>query len=237
MKCDMYSLKYGETVVDYTLFYADRKTMEMAVHPDGSVVITAPLGTALHAIEQKLLRRARWIVKQLKYFNQFNPRTPKRMYVGGETHLYLGKQYRLKIVCESSKGVKLIGGLFRVSCEKENTPVVIKKLMDDWYAAKAVIHFTVRLNRCWPAFEKHGFHKPRLQIKHMKRRWGSLSGSGIVTLNTELIKAPKECIDYVVTHELSHLKHHDHSTAFYKLLETVIPNWERLKHKLEIALV
>jgi predicted metal-dependent hydrolase len=71
----------------------------------------------------------------------------------------------------------------------------------------------------------------------MKKRWGSLSDKGTVTLNTNLIKAPKECIDYVVTHELCHLKYHDHSSEFYKLLDSVIPEWKKIKHKLELSMV
>ena len=71
----------------------------------------------------------------------------------------------------------------------------------------------------------------------MQKRWGSLSDKRTVTLNTNLVKAPKECIDYVVTHELCHLKHPDHSAEFYKLLDTVSPGWDKVKHKLELGMV
>ncbi len=70
----------------------------------------------------------------------------------------------------------------------------------------------------------------------MEKRWGSLSEKGIVTLNTNLVKAPKECIDYVVIHELCHLKFNNHSSDFYKLLDSVIPGWEKIKHKLELKI-
>jgi len=78
---------------------------------------------------------------------------------------------------------------------------------------------------------------PRLQVRRNEKRWGSLSRGGILTLNTDLIRAPRECIDYVITHELCHLKCHDHSPEFYRLLEKVMPDWEKRKHKLELALV
>jgi predicted metal-dependent hydrolase len=71
----------------------------------------------------------------------------------------------------------------------------------------------------------------------MRKRWGSLSEKGTLTLNVDLIRAPKECIDYVVTHELCHLKHRDHSPEFYKLLESLVPGWERMKQKLELSMV
>jgi predicted metal-dependent hydrolase len=79
--------------------------------------------------------------------------------------------------------------------------------------------------------------QPKLSMKRMQKRWGSLSDKGTVTLNIDLIRAPKECIDYVVTHELCHLKYHDHSPEFYKLLDAVLPGWEKIKHKLELCMV
>jgi predicted metal-dependent hydrolase len=73
----------------------------------------------------------------------------------------------------------------------------------------------------------------RLQIRDMKTRWGSLSKGGILTLNIKLIAAPKECIEYVVVHELCHLKYPNHDKKFYRLLETRLPDWEKRKQKLE----
>jgi len=77
---------------------------------------------------------------------------------------------------------------------------------------------------------------PKLSIRRMKTRWGSLSPKGTLTLNVALIRAPRECIEYVITHELCHMKHPRHDGAFYKLLERHMPDWERRKHKLEMAL-
>jgi hypothetical protein len=71
----------------------------------------------------------------------------------------------------------------------------------------------------------------------MKKRWGSLSHNGLLTLNTDLIRAPKACIDYVITHELCHLKHHNHGPNFYRLLEKMMPDWERRKTQLELSMV
>jgi predicted metal-dependent hydrolase len=93
------------------------------------------------------------------------------------------------------------------------------------------------MDRCWQKFNGLGIDKPKLSIKRMQKRWGSLSDKGTVTLNADLIRAPKECIDYVITHELCHLRFHDHSPEFYKLLDSVIPGWEKIKHKLELSMV
>ena len=151
--------------------------------------------------------------------------------------MYLGRQYRLKINNDTPMCVKLSRGLFQVSSGPDNDPMLVKELLEGWYADRAFFQFNDSIDRCWPAFAALGLTRPRLQIKRMKKRWGSLSKNGIITLHTELVKTHKECIDYVVTHELCHLKHHDHSPEFYKLLERVLPNWEKIKHKLELTLV
>lgn len=234
---NIYSVNYGMKIIKFSLLYCERKTMEIAVLPDSTVVVKVPFCSDITIIEKKILKRARWILKQLNYFRQFNPKAPDRYYVNGETHLYLGKQFRLKITKGPEKSVKLSRGFFYISCRSEPTPELTKKLLDQWYMDKAQLQFVKSMERCWPKFTGLGIDQPKLSIKRMHKRWGSLSGKGTVTLNIDLIRAPKECIDYVVTHELCHLKYHDHGPDFYKLLESVLPGWEKIKHKLEIALI
>jgi predicted metal-dependent hydrolase len=234
--CSKCFFEYGKRTIEYSLLFAERKTLEIAVHPDRRVVVKAPLNSDLSVIEQKLHKRARWILRQLTFFEQFNPKTPERRYVRGESHLYLGRKYRLKICQDRENSVKLSRGRFLVTCRKEPTPETVKKLLENWYARKAALQFHESLERCWPKFQEGCFTKPVLAVKRLRKRWGSLSGKGTLTLNRELVKAPKECIDYVVFHELCHLKHPDHSPDFYKRLDSVVPEWEKIKHKLEICL-
>ena len=109
----MRQLQYGTTVIDYVLDYAERRTLGVRVSPDGRVSVTAPPGTDLATIERKLLSRAAWIRRQRDYFLSFQPRTSERRYVSGETHLYLGKRYRLKVHRvdeEGEEGVRLERG-------------------------------------------------------------------------------------------------------------------------------
>lgn len=232
-----YSVSYGRKTIDFKLLFCERKTMEIAVHPDSSVIVKAPVQSDIELIENKIIKRARWILRQQQYFSQFNPRTPARSYVNGETHLYLGKQYRLKISKASENTVKLSRGFFHITFRNASTPDVIRLLLNQWYMEKAKVQFGESLNRCWQKFDHLEFEKPNLSVKRMQKRWGSLSNKGTLTLNTTLIRAPKECIDYVVTHELCHLKHHNHSPEFYKLLDAVVPGWEKIKHKLELSLI
>jgi predicted metal-dependent hydrolase len=228
---------YGSKQIEYSLIHAERKTLEIAVYPDATVLVKAPVQSDVASIEQKVLKRARWILAQINYFKQFNPKTPERCYVNGETHLYLGKQYRLKLVTGLEKSVKLVGGYFVVTYVDSPLPVVIEKMLDAWYAEKATLQFQASIDRCWQKFGEPGVEKPVLTIRSMQKRWGSLSANGMIVLNRNLVRAPRECIDYVVTHELCHVFYNDHGPAFYKLLDAKMPGWKALKHKLELALI
>ncbi len=233
IKC---SVHYGRKTIQYSLLHTERKTLEIAVHPDASVVVKAPVDSDIALIEKKLQKRARWILKQQAFFEQFNPRTPSRSYINGETHLYLGKQYRLKLTTGPVNSVKLSRGFLFLTFRQPATAETAKKLLGEWYLQRAQRQFSESLDRCLEKFSNPSVRKPKLVITRMQKRWGSLSANGMVSLNTELIRAPKECIDYVVIHELCHLKYRDHSPGFYKLLESVIPDWEKRKHKLELNL-
>ncbi len=229
---------FGKQTIRFRLLFVDRKTMEIAVHPDKMVVVKAPMGTAYDTVEKKVLKRAGWIIRQLDFFGRFEPRTPKRHYLGGESHLYLGRRYRIKILRNQKRDeVKLVRGFFQISITSDVSPGHIKRLMDGWYAEKAAIKFQESFDRCWLRFQKAAKGRPRISVRQMKKRWGSLSHNGLLTLNTDLIRAPKACIDYVITHELCHLKHHNHGPNFYRLLEKMMPDWERRKTKLELSMV
>src|SRR5689334_10009473 len=89
---------YSAHRLHYELGFSRRRTLAITVDPDGSIRVTAPEGTSLADVENRVRGRGRWILRQRAYFDQFRPRLPKRRFVGGETHLYLGRQYRLKVV-------------------------------------------------------------------------------------------------------------------------------------------
>ncbi|EKD82302.1 MAG: hypothetical protein ACD_39C01372G0001 [uncultured bacterium] len=236
-KNDQRSFKFGQKVIDYDLLISNRKTLEISVYPDQTVVVKAPVSAEISAVEKKLHKRAGWICKQLEYFRQFEPRQFPKSFISGETHLYLGRQYRLKIAKADENRVKLIRGKFCVLCREDIESERIRALLKGWYLEKALVQFNDSLHRCWQKFRFSGLKKPAINIRRMPKRWGSMSAKGMINLNPELIKAPKECIDYVVTHELCHLKHPDHSQAFYNLLASLVPSWQKIKTRLETGLI
>jgi predicted metal-dependent hydrolase len=108
--------------------------------------------------------------------------------------------------------------------------------MKDWYRERAKIKFAEIAESIIQRFKKYNVELTSLYIQNMKNRWGSCTPKGKIILNTELIKAPKPCIEYVITHELCHLVHQRHTHAFYDLLTAEMPDWERWKNKLELLM-
>ena len=107
----MKSITYGNQQIEFELNFSSRKTLGLTVYPDQTVVVNAPLGTEYENVEKKVKSKARWILKQLRQFEKYLPNTKKKEYVSGETHLYLGRQYILKVTSNSgvSCQVKLKG--------------------------------------------------------------------------------------------------------------------------------
>ncbi len=231
------SITYAGEFIPFQLGYSKRKSLEIAVYPDGSVSVKAPLGTDEKTVRSRVHKRACWINRQLRYFAQFAPRTPPRRFVGGESHLYLGRKYRLKTRQSETESVLLKRGFFHIAAVDVN-PARVAKLLGEWYRRRADVYFAQVFEECWHRhhFQNRGVYKPTLKIRNMKTRWGSLSGKGTITLNLELIKAPRECIEYIVIHELCHLIHPNHGKEFYNLLESRLPDWMKRKHKLEMVL-
>ena len=237
MKAERHSVRYGEHQIDFAIVRRDRTTLEIAVEPDVSVVVAAPRDAQLAAIEEKVRKRAAWILRQQRYFIQFLPRTPDRQYVAGETHLYLGRQYRLKIVPHVQATVKLIRGFIVVQTHRPERPEVTRELVEAWYRGKAQNKFAERLEvnlLRFPAPEE--FRPKGLIVRQLQQRWGSMSPSSRLMLNRRLIEASVDSIDYVITHELCHVAEPHHGAAFFDLLDKVMPDWERRKQRLERAM-
>ncbi|MEQ8186830.1 MAG: SprT family zinc-dependent metalloprotease [Candidatus Eremiobacterota bacterium] len=229
-----HAITYGNQKIKFKLELSQRKSLKITVTPDLHVTVKAPSDRALDFILEKVKKRAHWIIKQQNFFNTLPPPVPERKYVSGETHMYLGKQYRLKIIESAEEKVKLKGGYIYINTGEKNNPEKVKTLLGNWYSDHARVKFNQRVTLCYEKIKKYDINTPlRIKIKQMKKRWGSCSKNGTILLNRELIKVPSHCIDYVITHEMCHLKHYNHNKKFFKLLSRVMPDWQKRKEKLE----
>lgn len=229
------SFTYGDERFDYEICFAPQRRERIAihVHPDASVQVDAPAGEELARIHRAVLKRARWIRSHVAQARAQREHALPRLYVSGESHFYLGRRYQLKLVKEKMDGptVKLYRGRIIIE-SSERDPAAIKLLLTRWYRQRAKEVFTRRLEEIT---DKLSWIKsaPPLKLLKMRKQWGSCSPDGFVYLNPHLVKAPRDCVDYVITHELCHLKEHNHSPRYYRLLREAMPGWEPVKAKLD----
>jgi predicted metal-dependent hydrolase len=234
MNAQALEVGYGDGVIEFTLQRRDRKTLSISVDPQLRVHVSAPQDAPLYKIMEKIRKRAPWIQRQIQFFTQFQPRTPQRRYVAGETHLYLGRQYKLKVRHHIQEDVKLYRGCILVQSHRPKDSKVTKDLVEGWYRERAHVKFPERLTICQNRFPKPEDHEPAgIVIRQLQQRWGSMTVDGRLILNRSLIRSSVDSIDYVITHELCHIRYDNHGPMFYKLLDRVMPDWEKRKSKLE----
>lgn len=229
------SFHYGNELITFERIQRPQATGKVLikVHPDCKVVVSAPKNANDEAVLSAVKKRGRWIYQQLTEFRKQLEFVTARQYISGESHYYLGKQYLLKVIeaPQQPQGVKLLRGKLEVSVRTKSAAKV-KELLADWYKRRAKEVFAKRLDAMLEqALWVEG--RPALHIRAMQTQWGSCSPHGRITLNLHLVKAPCECIDYVILHELCHIAEHNHSERFYRLMGQVMPKWEKTKEWLD----
>ena len=239
---ETWTLKYGSEFIGYSVaIRPKRRTLGIEVHPDGRVVVLAPESCGESTIKERVRLRAAWISRQLAQFSRYELRSKPRQYLSGESHLYLGRHYRLRVIPNdagvNSSRVKLTRGMIVVSSPKQLSRKKVRDVLRHWYSERAAEVFESILLGVYPAFGRRGCSKPLVSVRQMKRRWGSLSKKQRMTLNLKLIQVPRSCIEYVIAHEMCHLVHHDHGPHFLRLLRKVMPDWEKRKARLEECLL
>jgi predicted metal-dependent hydrolase len=228
------TLAYGSETIAFSLSFSPRRRLTITVEPNGSVIVKAPTEATLETVQEQIQRKAGWIIRQQDAFADFGPSMPPKKYVSGETHRYLGRQYRLRVTSGKTLSVKLIGRYFEVVTPDKSDSQKVQHQLEDWYRRRARHIFADRLEYCLASSWFRSLAPPKWSIRKMKRRWGSCTKDGTILLNLLLIQASPRCIEYVITHELCHLIVHNHGPQFYRLLGRAMPDWRERKRKLEL---
>lgn len=226
---------YGERRIDYRVVSNAllRSKLRIHVHPSGAVEVEAPVATTAHEVSTAVGKRGRWILRQLADLANLREQALPREYVSGETHFYLGRRYQLKVLSDRTftPSVALRAGQLRIHARRAD-PATIRRLLDAWLKDRADEYFSKRIRALVQQIS--WIHKqPPLRLVKARKQWGSCTPSGAIKLNPALIRAPRECIDYVILHELCHLREHNHSKRYYALLSRHCPRWKATKSKLD----
>lgn len=224
---DKYYIENDDKRIYYTLFKTKRKTIGIIIDRNGEVRVHAPYRASEKQICEVIKKRAGWIVKKVNEVRIRNSNFAGRQFVSGEKFLYRGKEYTLETVeRNSAKPDVLIQGDYMIvyipgGLLAEYRKQAIKEALIKWYRQRFAEIIKEK-------FEKYSLQikaaPHKVAIKDQKTRWGSCSKKGNINLNWRLIMAPDDIIDYVVVHELCHLKVMNHSKDFWNLVKSVLPN-------------
>jgi predicted metal-dependent hydrolase len=222
----------GYATIQYSVIYSRRRTLGISVRPDGSVIVRVPYRTPDKTITRLVHDKASWIIRHRdNYISRAKSKVPKE-YADGEKHLFRGNELNLRLTISGKAYYKLYDGTIELGLRQNSGQNSTKALLYAAYKNEACRLFPEMLGMVLSKNKVHDFRPSGLVIKTMKRRWGSCSGKGIITLNTELIKLQDRYIEYVISHELCHLKHHNHGPHFYELLSQIFPDWKNARKEM-----
>ncbi len=222
-------IKINEIVINYYLERKKIKNINIRIKQDGNIYLSCPIKMKLEDIEKVLIQKSCWIIKQqMKLKKYYSEKEQYEFKNGGKVYL-LGKLYELIVVPSKSNFIEIMDTKIKIYVKEnyiQNTEY-IKRYYERYLKEKAFDMYINLVKKYQKEMSKYVKSFPQIQIKKLKTRWGSCTpGENKVTFNLSLIKAPIECIEYVVVHELAHFKYQNHSKNFYNIVELYIPDWK-----------
>lgn len=226
-------VRYQKNEIVYSLIRKPVVNINIRVHADRSVMVSASPRVPVWVLDDFVIKKADWI---LKCFQKYEARdVPGRMeYADGEKVRILGREYVLSVVQSSKERVGVEEGRIYLLVKNPGDPIRKKRVYEKWYDEQCGKVLRGIVEQSLPLFQNYRVPVPEVKIRKMKTRWGScMPGKKAITLNKLVFSAPKECIEYVVVHELAHFVHPNHSKAFHSLVRSVMPDYKDRKKLLE----
>ena len=226
------SITWGDTRLRYAIRRSARrkKTVAVTVDPAGGVLLVAPEHFSTRRLDAVVRRKAAWIAQRRRRVQSHDPPRAPREFVSGESVLYLGRHYRLRVHPNETGEAKLRGGWLHVpALAGAQQTAHVRAALVSWFRRHAAKRLPERMVT-WRA--RAGVEMPRVVIADQQKRWGSCDRNGTIRLNWRIIQAPMRLVDYVVVHELVHLRHRGHGRDYWQALGKVMPDYERRREDL-----
>jgi predicted metal-dependent hydrolase len=234
MKC--YTISNNDQCIHYQVIHrpAVTRRIHLEINSEGDLQVVAPRRMSRRAIQMTLQKRVHHVARFLARARAQRQDLQDYRYINGEEHLFMGRRCPLDVVAGKSKRgtIDLVDGRIQVQAP-DCSGARVKSVLENWYRLQAQKTFTERLTAYSQLAPWVETAPPPMRLRRMKRTWGSCSSKGVITLNPHLVKAPPECIDYVIAHEICHLCEHNHGKAFYSLQEQLFPDWRKEKAHLQ----
>lgn len=196
-------IQFGDELVEVIFAYKKRKTIKISIKTDLSVEIVAPMRTPKRYLKELALRKAEWILKHRERMKRNLRITSEHEYKDGEIFYILGKAYSLRVMQGGQNSIFTFQNDIFIYTKKKEDVNYKKRLMEKWYSKLASVKLEIIYDNVCERFKEIYEYKPRLAFRKMKARWGSYTPiENKVLLNSNLIKVPQRCIEYVIIHEL-----------------------------------
>jgi len=219
---------------DYKIILSRRRTISITVSPDKGIIVKAPLRTPVETIKRFVAEKSGWIRKTLDGFGSLKRIDSNEGYHDGDNILLFGRYHKLKLLPATEYYVKLPeDNVIEAGYAGSDNPVLIKAMLEKWFRLIAQKRLTPKFRELLTKYYKYGFKPSAFSVRYMKKRWGSCSSNGKIAISYDLIRLDEVYAEYVMIHELCHMKHHNHSAEYYGLLSEVYPGWKEIRKDLQ----
>ncbi|PXV91697.1 hypothetical protein C8E03_103258 [Lachnotalea glycerini] len=230
------NVRCEQRVLEYQLTRKQVKNINLRVKPEGQVFVSASESVPVEFIDNFVKEKQEYIIRALNKYEEnrkyvsFAP----RQYVSGESFDILGKSLRLKVIQGKQESVTTDGVFIFLTLRNKENQKRKENLMNNWLKEMQTGTFDQISREIYQIFKKYDVEYPIVKVRYMTSRWGSCQPKrGVITLNSKLIEAPRNCIEYVVLHEFTHFIHPNHSKKFYDFVAMLMPDWKERKMELE----
>jgi predicted metal-dependent hydrolase len=222
-------VKYGAITIPYQIIKTGRiKSSEVIIDADATITVRTPLEKNKNEIQRIVLGKASWIIQKQREFRKNIPQIIKPTFKENSTLPYLGKNYPLIIIKKKKQPenqLQLINGEFVATIKSSKNPKrLIKSLYESWLSDNAQIILKEKVEKY---SQETGIEVERINIKNLRKRWASLTkDKKAINLNVNLLKAPDDAVDYIILHELCHVKINNHSHHYWDLVRKYMPSYQ-----------
>jgi|SRR5699024_7335318 len=230
-------IKYGNTNIHYSLYKQDRKDVRIVVDLVNGVVVYAPDKISDKKIQDILSSKVKWIYEKVEELDEVQINVSPKEFVSGEKLPYLGRHYRLKVHREAidQSSFSFRQGRFIASVpsnwEQEKVQTTLEESLIKWYRQRGLEKIKERVT-----YYEHllGVKPKSIQLRTQHKRWGTCTPEGNIYLNWRIVMAPVRVIDYIIVHELAHLRIPEHNQEFWNLVKSILPQYEEYKEWLRV---
>jgi predicted metal-dependent hydrolase len=216
----------------YNVIFSRRRSISIILSPDKGITVRAPYRTSLKTIDSFVGHKSGWINKHLSNYQGLTRINHDKRYTDGELHMFLGKEKILKITESARSCISQDNDIIEVSLSEPENREKVRALLERWYRREALEVLSRKLHEIMTRYSDYNFSPSGFVVRPLKSRWGSCTSKGKITLNSGLVKLDDIFCNYVIIHELCHLRYHNHGEEYYRLLGELVPDYKSIRKEL-----